>query len=316
MRYVQVRHFWIIGCICLAQCSEEPAARDGVREVDHAKHWSHWSHWNHWNHPGSAEDAAPAKEIDAGVTPPPEEPPPAQADAGGNNSGCNTVQMVYDDMTQEPEALTRSPWQDGHATIDPPEVGNNPPSWANALTGWGEVYRDTTDANDTNTKVEIRNMRVYVLSKATGQWKQHTSTTGVGYGGYTESYSGSAPLYDVTTESDGGVAALIPHGSVFHFWPDNGNVVKIDTGDIGGIFVTAQAKLLVADPSHPDDRAMARYTVDMGADYYGNGQCCAPDGEVGMGRAKLVTTSWRWFNFITVPPSQIFSNPPPLDCKN
>jgi hypothetical protein len=238
--------------------------------------------------------------------------PPAQADAGGTTTeACNTVQTVSDDMSQPPEATPKRPWT-GAALV---EVGNDAPSWANSLTGWGEVYRDTTDANDTNTKVEVRNMRVSLLSRSSGQWRQLNSTAGVGYGGYAENYSSSAPLEEVTTMSDGGIAAKIPHGSVFHFWPDGSNVVNVDTGDIGGIFVAVQAKLLVGNASQPDDTAIARYTVDVGADYYGNGQCCAgAGGEIGQGRTKLVTTEWRWFNFITVPVSQIASNPPPVEC--
>jgi hypothetical protein len=310
MRYVHVRPFWIIGCIWLAQCSEEPAARDGVRDVDRAKHWDHWSHWNH---PLPAEDAASAKEIDAGVTAPPEEPPPAQADAGGNSSSniCNTVETIIDDMILPPDSDPQSPWDSGYGCL---ESGNNAPSWADALTGWGGVLHDTTESKDTNTAVEVRNMRVYLLHKS-GQWEKLNASTDVGYEGYKEDFSGPAPLDDERTTPDGGIAVKIPNGSVFHFWPSDGNQVKVDTSDIGGIFVTFQAKLFVNDPSKPDDRSMARYHGVPGGDYYGNGKCCGEDGgEIGMGRFKFVTTDWQWFNFITVPTSQISSNPPPLEC--
>jgi len=218
-------------------------------------------------------------------------------------------------MTGAGDAEPRGPWPDEYPAV---KGGNNAPSWANALTGWGGALRDITDADDTNTKVEVRNMRVYLLSKSTGQWKQLSSTVDVGYGGYKEDFSGSAPLEQEESMSDGGIAVKIPHGSVFHFWPSGGNLVPIDTDDIGGIFVTVQGRLVVADPSQPDDTATARYLIVAGADYYGDGICCAEggqNGEIGGSRYKRVTTEWRWYNFTTIA-SQISSNPPPLECTD
>jgi len=242
-----------------------------------------------------------------------EETPSDSPRSSGGNSSCNTVDTIVADMTGDGDVEPRSPWTDGSATV---EAGNDAPSWASDLTGWGEVYRDITDADDTNTKVEVRNMRVYLLSQSTGQWTLLNSTVDVGYGGYQEDYSGSAPLEEEQTTSDGGTAVKIPHGSVFHFWPSGGNVVPVDTDDIGGIFVAVQGRLVVADSSQPDDTATARYLLSLGADYYGNGMCCSeadPNGEVGGSRFKRVTTDWRWYNFTTIA-SQISSNPPPLEC--
>jgi hypothetical protein len=189
------------------------------------------------------------------------------------------------------------------------------PSWATSVTGWGEIYRDTSNSDDTNTAVEVRNMKVSLLHKS-GEWETLNAATDVGYGGYTEDYSGNAPLYDQRTMPDGGTAVRIPKGSVFHFWPSGSNVVEINTSDIAGLFVTFQAKLVVHDQSKPDDTSIARYVGSAGADYYGNGKCCSNDGgEIGQGRFKFVTTEWRWYNFTTVPVSQIAASQPPVPCQ-
>jgi hypothetical protein len=55
-------------------------------------------------------------------------------------------------------------------------------------------------------------------------------------------------------------------------------------------------RLVVNDPNQPDDRSLAKYVVDVGADYYpGNNQTWgvsyAPG--VGSGRYLLATNNWR-----------------------
>jgi hypothetical protein len=231
--------------------------------------------------------------------------------SGAGNS-CNTAQSIIEDMTASPSSPPRSPWDNGWAKI---EVGNDAPSWANALTGWGGILRDASNSDDSNTAVEVRNMRIYLLHKS-GKWETLNATTDVGYAGYKEDFSDTAPLDEARTMPDGGIAVKIPKGSVFHFWPSDNNVVNVDTSDIGGILVTFQARLIVNDPSKPDDTSIAHYLGVAGADYYGNGKCCGEDsGEIGMGRYKFVTTEWRWYNFTTVPVSQIAATQPPVGCQ-
>jgi hypothetical protein len=224
---------------------------------------------------------------------------------------AHTVQTVIKDMTASPSRRPRIPGENGWAKT---KVRDHAPSWANALTGWGAIVRDVSNSHDTNTAVAVRNMRVYILHKS-GKWETLNATTEVGYNGYKEDFSGNAPLEDERTMRDGGTAVLIPKGSVFHFWPSNNNVMKVNMSDIAGLVVRFQAKLIVNDPSKPDDTSLARYLGVSGADYYGKGKCCAADGgEIGKGRYKSVTTEWRWYNFTTIPVSRFAASTPPLEC--
>jgi hypothetical protein len=231
---------------------------------------------------------------------------------GGGGSACNTLQTIYDDMTLPADASINNPFDNG-AQI---ETGNNPPSWANALAGWGTVQHDATESGDTNTAVEVRNFRVYI-HYGDGDWQQLKGTSNVGYSGYTQDYSGSAELENCHAGGGGGTQCKIPHGAVFHFWPAGDTAASIQTSGIDGILVAYQARLVLNDQNGPDDRDSARYLGDAGADYYGNGKCCGEDGgEVGAGRSKFLSDDWKWFNFTTVPAANIQSSSIPLECDN
>ena len=88
------------------------------------------------------------------------------------------------------------------------------------------------------------------------------------------------------------------------------------------MYVAMEFRLVVDDPSKPDDRASAKYVVDTGADYYpGNGQGgwgldYAP--AMGNSRMLLATPNWRTATML-VPNTrngatfeEMKTNPPPL----
>jgi hypothetical protein len=224
---------------------------------------------------------------------------------------CNTAQTIIDDMTGTPSIPPPS-WTNGWPHVS---AGINAPSWANSITAWGAIYRF---GNDTNTAVEARNIRTYILRKSTRQWELFDGTTDVGYSGYKLDFSGFASLADERIADDGGVIVRIPDNVVFHFWP-SGNQNTIDTSDIAEIFTTFEARLVVNDSSKPDDTQSSIYVGEAGADYYGNGECCFEDGgEIGNGRFKYVTTEWAWYNMMTLPTNAtvatVAANNPPLEC--
>jgi len=234
----------------------------------------------------------------------------AEQDAGAQQTGiCNTVQTINDDMTLDPDIPPPS-YTNGYPHV---AVGVNAPSWANSVTAWGVIYRF---GNDTNTAVQARNIRTYILH-ASGKWELYEGSTNVGYHGYKDDFSGFADLENERAMPDGGVAAKIPSNTVFHFWPSGDDTKIINMGDLAGIYTTFEARLIVNDPSKPDDTESSLYVGQAGADYYGNGKCCYEDGgEIAMGRFKFVTTQWQWYSMTTVSANQFKASNPPLDCAN
>jgi len=253
----------------------------------------------------------------AGTTPPPSSPgdpsdtstpPPAEnsvavqiaSDMQGKNEGTpHGVPLNYD-------------WANGPVM----EMGNNSNGWQ-AITSWGALYEAAEGNPATNTRVNIRNMQTYFLQKSSGKWLLLQNTNQPDGAAYLEDFSGdSNKPADVRREADGTISATAGGGYNFHFYP--ANRASIDPNDIGGIVVVVQARLIVADPSKPDDRNIARYLLGSGADYYpaltgswpGNADY---NPGVAIGKMKYVQSDWRSFAMTTLTQSQLQNNPPPVD---
>lgn len=193
-------------------------------------------------------------------------------------------------------------------------------SWWNAMIPWFVIY--IGEGNEaSNTRVEIRNLVVHYQSKKTGQWHLLDRSEGGVGGGYHPTHLQGAHFESANPRRSGehGTVSIKPRsGYAVHGWWDKGRV-EMDGADIKNIAVSMQARLVLDDPQGPDDRAKARFLVQTGADYWPDRQTTlhafAPaqyNPGVGFGRFKLAGTEWQAFNFTTMPPEQIESDPPPL----
>lgn len=185
-----------------------------------------------------------------------------------------------------------------------------------------------------NVRVETRRARSFYLSKSTGQWKLLGEHPGSEWFRASKSNLTFADgKVDARTNADGSVAIKVPMKAQYAYhgiWP----LGKIDiarvVGDMGALFTTVQARLVVDDPSLPDDRSQAVLLMQSGADYYPNTKASAKDAVppgAGLSRSKRITSSWQSFSFATLDvarqdyhgaPASISadvfrSNPPPLD---
>lgn len=177
-----------------------------------------------------------------------------------------------------------------------------------------------------NTRVQMRQLKMYVLSRRSNQWQLLTDVNDVSGefcpqgSNYNACLGGDSKRHD----SDGGISIKPRWGQDFHGW--YGDPRAIDGWDVKAVFVTMQARLTVDNPLQADDRWRARYLFDVGADYYPEMATSAvylPG--VGVSRAKLITPDWQSFNFITlsdvgrqepgggITRRELRENPPPLD---
>ena len=205
----------------------------------------------------------------------------------------------------------------GHVVMGNDPRGTRTPSWWNPANAsfksdkywsivlpWLVVFDGAGNAAG-NTRVEMRNLRVYAKSKASGKWivvAEPTAVDGELYPKHLQGEETSTP----DLKEAGSVSSVKPPGGsmVFHGW---GTKVPIDGPDLRCLFVTVQARLTVDDPKATDDRAQAKYLIHVGADYYPDAttslSAFAPAyylPGVGLSRAKLVTNEWRAFNFTTI----------------
>ncbi|MBD2531223.1 hypothetical protein H6G97_17170 [Nostoc flagelliforme FACHB-838] len=197
-----------------------------------------------------------------------------------------------------------------------PRVGSKNPKQFKAMTAWGQLYEAAQGNPATNTRVQIKNIKAYYLSKSDGKWYLLQSSTKVEGKAYKEDFSGDInKTADIRYELDGSISAKAGNGYNFHFWPATGRAT-INPYDVRGMFTTVQARLVVDNPKKLDDRSKARYLLSMGGDYWLNltvkWDNWKTNEDFGIGKFKYVTRNWQAFNMITLSPDQVRRNPPPI----
>jgi hypothetical protein len=200
--------------------------------------------------------------------------------------------------------------------------------WWTALVPWLVVY-DGIGHAASDTRVQVRGMKVYLLSRSTGRWSLLGADRGIQGALYAKTLEGQpVAKADLRTEPDGSTSIGVPGGNrAFHGWCCGR--LAIDAPDVGAVFVTLQARLLT---DRIDDQDRARLLIQVGGDYYPDaltdGSAFAPVGYnpgIGVSRAKLLTGQWQAFNFVTIDAgvqdpggasisvAALRAQPPPLD---
>jgi hypothetical protein len=197
------------------------------------------------------------------------------------------------------------------------------PTWCYGLLSWYTIYEGQGN-RATNTRVEVRNLRIYILSNSTRKWTQFDRVLAPRTDRYhQDGIVGGTPA-ETRVEPDGGVSfrpayPYLMHGYGKTNWP---SVPLSNPSDVRALFVAMETRLVVADPTKPDDRALARYVINTAADYYPDAtykmwsQGYAPG--AGSGRYILATPNYRSATFIVPNRDQgatleeMRTNPPPL----
>ena len=229
----------------------------------------------------------------------------------------NTLAQIRDDMLLPHEAAPRGvpetlDWYSGPRR----GYGNHPPKDWSATITWGQVYAAANSTPPENTRFQIKNLRTWYLSKASGNWVNWQTSSRVDGANYAEDFQQdrNEPA-DLRPEAEG-VSATVRPGTNFHFWPEEGRVT-MDPADIEAVWTAIDARLILQDSSKRDDRAEARLLLSAGADYWLN--LSAPwdewktNGDVGIGRFRFLTPDWQTFNMHTMSDSILANYPPPFN---
>jgi hypothetical protein len=197
-----------------------------------------------------------------------------------------------------------------------------------AITSWGQIYADSSDTRPANVRVELRNMETYVWSNSRNEWTRVQAAPQVDGAHYVEDFVGNSAIgSNLRAESDGGTSTTMVAGHNFHFWPAGERGSLADPADVGAVYTTVQARLILDDASGPDNRSQARYLANTGADWWRTLSAPYGDGSnnpgVGQGRFTYVTSNWTALDFYTGGPiasapgswteTQLGNNPPPVN---
>jgi hypothetical protein len=230
-----------------------------------------------------------------------------------------TIDQLVDDMKglheKEPNNVPHD-WAKGPRM----GYGNNPVNYKGekfrAFIPWGQVYVAKGTEPVANTRVQLKNIKAFFLSKTDNQWKALQSTELVGGAYYTEDFGGNANIPATTRRETEGLSVKIIKGYNYHFWSENGRT-SINPDDIAGIATTIQARLVVDDKNQPDDRNTSTYILSMGGDYWLalNSQwdsTWTTVGDAAIGKFRLVANEWKSFSMHTLTEDELRKNPPPF----
>lgn len=232
----------------------------------------------------------------------------------------NSVQQIIDDYSLPHEGFPHGvpAYYDWYAA---PRTGwgNTPFSEWHAMTAWGQLYEDAKGNPATNTRVQIKDIYAWYLSKKDLNWHLWQFAKLPDGSAFAEDFGGnySKPA-DIRNESSGGISVTAGDGFNFHYWPSSGRALIADNSDIKGVFTTCKTRLIINDIHQPDDRATARYLLGMGADYWrdqtaGWSADWSNNGDIGIGRFNYVTIDWRSVNMTTITSEELLQYPPPLN---
>lgn len=174
---------------------------------------------------------------------------------------------------------------------------------ARAALPWVVIF-DGVDHAASNVAVEMRNMLTYIKSRSSGKWVLFggpTSTTGTLYGKPNTGLPARTQEMISRTATSSTIKVPENRGYFWHGWWGAGRVA-VDPYDIAAMFVTVQARLVVADASRPDDRARAQVGLQVGADYYMTTSSIYPESyapAVGIARTKKIANDWQAYSFTT-----------------
>ncbi len=244
-----------------------------------------------------------------------ETPPPVAGEI------ANTLERVADSMTGSHEGFpngVNSDW----ALKPRMGRGNNPPQDWFAVTPWGQVYLEKQGNPAVNTRIQVKDIAAWYISKSDGRWRKWMASASVQGNMYREDFANDAtnpnPADPIRVEASGGKSAKPGGGYNFHFWPATPPRVAMDPNDIAGVWTVFKVRLVKDNPNGVDDRSKARFIASAGADYWRSIDAqwksdWSNNGDIGIGKFYFVTNDWQSINFTTLTLDALRQNPPPIN---
>lgn len=229
----------------------------------------------------------------------------------------NTIEIIINDMKLPHEGFPHGvPTTYDWATNPRLGWGNNPPSDWFAMIPQGQVYADQNPVTASNTRIQIKNIQAWYLSKSDNQWKNWEQTSNITGAFFVEDFQDNInqPV-SIRSEDTGGISVKLIEGFNFHFW-SNENRVTINPIDINGIWISLEGRLILDNLNGVDDRDKANFLCNTGGDYWKNltveWDNFESSDDIGIGRFKYLSTQWKTFNMHSLTEEQLRENPPPF----
>lgn len=226
--------------------------------------------------------------------------------ATSSSAGVPSFDSIMSDMSLTSEAQVINPQYDWQkqplvtqyapkGTILPSWWTGNRPEWCYSLLSWYTAF-EAQGNSATNTRVQVRSLRAYILSNTTRKWTMVDMATAPAGSlwKYPFNYAGDFYAAGTRAESTGGYSVKPAYPYFHHGYGKTFTIAN--PADIRAVYIAMDFRLTIDDPKKADDRSRAKYLVDSGADYYPGqkqtwGVNYAPG--IGNGRYLLATNDWR-----------------------
>ena len=186
-------------------------------------------------------------------------------------------------------------------------LGASPPTGWRAVMPWGQVDVSTRGSRATNTRVEVRNLRLFVRPARTGRWclLQYADAP---VGAWVPR-AGARPADEAHTderlEFDGGRSFRIKPGMVIRIMANHR--AALPDGGITAAYADFEARKVLDNPGGGDDRDTAALVASAAVGYARDirvppGRADDPTGEAGIGRFRRVGKDWALYSMTTAAP--------------
>ncbi|MFY8004113.1 MAG: hypothetical protein ACOVNR_04690 [Chitinophagaceae bacterium] len=192
--------------------------------------------------------------------------------------------------------------------------GNKPPKGWTAMLPWGQVYRDSKPIRTKNTRIQIKNLQAWYLDTL-NKWHLWGNTSDLYGKNFNEDYIDNKNIdAAIKQERSGGISIKLIEGFNFHYWRRRGRY-SINPTNIKGVWISAEARLIVEDIKQKDDRKLANFLMGVGADYWMDTTALwdnfKTNGDIAIGKLKYIKREWQTFNMHTLDENTLINYPPP-----
>jgi hypothetical protein len=173
--------------------------------------------------------------------------------------------------------------------------GNSVPNGFSAMIGWGQVLWGKNGSSGQAT-IELRNLHTYVCAGSSRRWTRLPGAEVTG-AVFRPDYTDNVATPPLASSVENGVSRVtFAAGGAYHFWPTIGRA-SIPAGPLCGVLVMLEARR-IADPN-----GTGNLIVGLGGDYWMDKTAAwdqyKTNSDIGIGRMKLMNTSWRWYAMST-----------------
>jgi hypothetical protein len=185
------------------------------------------------------------------------------------------IAQVVDSMTAANPVLPYSSGQvPYYSWYNGPLYNGLAPSSYTAFTSWGWIWGNAAYGVPTipaNVSIQIRHMIGALYLKSENKWVTGIATDSF-YAQLDSNATGSetsdSPTLTTVSSADGGGMSYVPTSSeVLQFYPASGRQ-GFSAGDVEAAYSEYQARVIMTNPSGPDNRSEAHFVANAGGDWW------------------------------------------------